>query len=255
MLRAAALTLLILILLSSPVSSSDKNSPAEGFDLEGSDPQAIDIADRVMEAMGGRENYDNTRYLSWNFFGMRTHIWDKWTGDLRFQQGTTLTLMNVNSREGRIWTDGEEITDPEALAEALQKGYESWINDSYWLLMPYKLKDSGVTLTYLGDGQTEEGRDAHVLQLTFEEVGVTPDNKYHVFVDKERMLVEQWNFFNSYTDDEPRFKTPWAKWTRHGDVLLSGDRGQRQLSDIAVFEELPESVFTSHEQVTLDAYH
>jgi len=253
MLRAIALTLVSFCLLSCPAPSSDPNPAAEGFDLEGSDPEAIDIADRVMETMGGRENYDNVRYLSWDFFGMRTHVWDKWTGDLRFEEGDTLTLMNVNSREGRVWGGGEEITDAEALAEALQKGYESWINDSYWLLMPYKLKDSGVTLKYLGEGVTAEGRDAHMLQLTFGGVGVTPDNKYHVFVDKERMLVEQWNFFNSHTDDEPLFKTPWAKWTRHGNVLLSGDRGQRQLNDIAVYEDLPESVFTSPEPVNLGA--
>lgn len=251
--RAIALTLVSFYLLSCTAPSAEVNPPADGFDLEGSDSEAIDIADLVMETMGGRESYDDTRYLAWNFFGMRTHVWDKWTGDLRFEQGDTLTLMNVNSGEGRVWADGEEITDPEALAEALVTGYESWINDSYWLLMPYKLKDSGVTLKYLGDGLTEEGREAHMLQLTFGGVGVTPDNKYHVFVDKERMLVEQWNFFTSHTDDEPLFKTPWAKWTRHGNVLLSGDRGQRQLSDIAVYEDLPESVFTSPEPVSMDA--
>ena len=229
------------------------NPAAQGFDEALSDPEAIEIADAVMEAMGGRKSFDDTRYLAWNFFGFRTHVWDKQTGDLRFEQGPSLTLMNVHSKEGRVWRDGEEVTDATALAEALQAGYESWVNDSYWLLMPYKLKDSGVTLKHLGDGTTEAGRDAHVLQLTFRDVGVTPDNKYHVYVDKERMLVEQWSYFESYEDEEPGFKTPWARWTRHGEILLSGDRGERQLSDIQVFSELPRAVFESPEPVDLGA--
>lgn len=232
--------------LNEPASA---NPAAAGFDEAGSDPEAIEIADAVMEAMGGRKSFDDTRYLAWNFFGFRSHVWDKQTGDLRFEQGPLLTLMNVRSKKGRVWRDGEEVTDATELAEALQAGYESWVNDSYWLLMPYKLKDSGVTLKHLGDGTTEAGRDAHVLQLTFRDVGVTPDNKYHVYVDKERMLVEQWSYFESYEDEEPGFKTPWAQWIRHGEILLSGDRGERQLSDIRVFSELPRAVFESPEPV------
>ena len=44
--------------------------------------------------------------------------------------------------------------------------------------MPYKLKDSGVTLKYKGQDTLETGHPAEKLQLTFEEVGKTPENKY-----------------------------------------------------------------------------
>ena len=37
------------------------NSPAEGFDAANSDPAAIELADSIMIAMGGRENWDKTR--------------------------------------------------------------------------------------------------------------------------------------------------------------------------------------------------
>ena len=120
--------------------------------------------------------------------------------------------------------------------------------------MPYKLKDSGVTLKHLGDGTMEDGEAATVLQLTFEAVGVTPENKYHVYVDKESGLVEQWAFFAKAEDEEPGFKTPWAKWESHGDIKLSGDRGRFQLSDIKVFGELPKSVYESPEPVDLSAF-
>ena len=47
------------------------NPPAEGFDIEGSNPIAILLADQVMNNMGGRASWDNTRFISWNFFGRR----------------------------------------------------------------------------------------------------------------------------------------------------------------------------------------
>ena len=39
----------------------DQNPAAEGFNLQESDPKAIELADACMEAMGGRKNWNNTR--------------------------------------------------------------------------------------------------------------------------------------------------------------------------------------------------
>lgn len=216
---------------------------AEGFNAEASDAKAIEIADRVMEAMGGYEAYNNTRYLSWRFFGKRLHVWDKWTGDIRYETDKVLVLMNIHSKNGSVFQDGKEVSDAKLIADSLKEGYEAWINDSYWLVMPYKLKDSGVTLKYKGEKDMEDGRKADVLVLTFNSVGVTPDNKYEVAVPRDTNLVEEWSFFGNFNDAEPRFATPWANWEKHGNILLSADRGKYKHSDVKVFDELPESVF------------
>ena len=138
-----------------------------------------------------------------------------------------------------------EVAEADSLKKYLDRGYRAWINDAYWLVMPYKLKDSGVTLTYGGLAKMENGRDAYVLTLTFENVGVTPQNKYDVFVDRERMLVEQWAFYRNASDEKPRFVGPWTGWVPHGRILLSSGRGTRAHTGVAVFEELPRSVFES----------
>ena len=57
------LTFILVLAFSVPAMAQSANPHAEGFDLEGSDAKAIEIADAVMEKMGGRENWDNTRYL------------------------------------------------------------------------------------------------------------------------------------------------------------------------------------------------
>ena len=161
-----------------------------------------------MAAMGGRANWDATRYITWRFFGFRLHVWDKWTGNIRFEQGDLTVLMNIHSKEGRAFAAGAKISDPDTLAAKLDHGYRAYINDSYWLVMPYKLKDTGVTLRYRGLEATEDGRPAEVLELTFKDVGVTPQNKYAVWIDQESRLVTQWAFYREAADAEPALYRP-----------------------------------------------
>jgi hypothetical protein len=42
-----------------------------------------------------------------------------------------------------------------------------------------------VNLTYVKTEQLSNGTTADILQLTFNAVGVTPENKYWLYVDKE----------------------------------------------------------------------
>ena len=229
------------------------NPPMEGFNAEGSDAKAIQLADSVMAAQGGRKNWDDTRYIAWTFFGARKLLWDKHTGNVRIEnlKDSTKTLVNINTGQGKVFKDGAEVTQPDSLAKYLQEGKEAWINDSYWLVMPFKLKDTGVTLKYLGEEKLATGPDTHVLQLTYQNVGVTPENKYKVYVDKNNHLVAQWAYYKEAQDSIPAFVMPWLDYQTYGNIKLSGDRGQAKLTDIQVLEQVPETAFTSFEPVEL----
>lgn len=229
------------------------NPPQAGFNAADSDPKAIQIADSVMAAQGGRKNWDNTHYIAWTFFGNRKLLWDKYTGNVRIEnlKDSTTTLVNINTGQGKVYKNGAEVTQPDSLAKYLQKGKEAWINDSFWLVMPFKLKDSGVTLKYVGEEKLATGPDTHVLQLTFQNVGVTPDNKYKVYVDKNTHLVTQWAYFKSAQDSIPAFVMPWLDYQTYGNIKLSGDRGQAKLTDIQVLEQVPETAYTSFAPVDL----
>ncbi|MEM7369216.1 MAG: hypothetical protein AAF587_11500 [Bacteroidota bacterium] len=220
------------------------NPPAEGFDANGSDAQAIEIADKVMESMGGRSAWDQTRFIKWTFFGFRTLTWDKLEGRVRIEipRDSAVYLVNVFTKQGKAWEKGQAVTDSDSLALRMKKAESIWINDSYWLVMPFKLKDSGVTLKHLGEGSTAAG-PAELLELTFKEVGVTPQNKYHVWVDKQTHLVNQWAFFRNADDPDARFTMPWLDYTPHGEILLSGDRGERKLENISVSQSMDDAVF------------
>jgi len=198
-----------------------------------------------MERLGGRTAWDATRYLTWRFFGGRRHVWDKCTGDHRFEDGELIVLSNLHDRHGRAWQADVEILDLDTLAAKLDKAYASWINDSYWLVMPYKLKDSGVTLTYHGECMTEDGLPAHIVELTFHGVGLTPQNRSQVWVDIDNSLVRQWSFYRESTDTEPRFIMPWANWQPYGPIWLNDDFGRRRHTKIRVLEQVTEGLFTN----------
>ena len=253
--------LLLFLVLSASVGvaqfKKSPNPPAPGFDTAGSDPKAVQLADAVMAAMGGRKAWDNTHLIAWYFFGVRKLVWDKWTGTVRVDnlRDDQTIFLNINTDEGRVLRNGKEQTEPDSVTKYVKAGKSAWINDSYWLVMPFKLKDSGVTLKYLGDTTaTKDGKPADLIQLTFKGVGVTPDNKYHVWVDKQSRLVTQWAHFPKFTDQTPRFTLPWTDYQKHGAILLSGERGDRDLTEIMVFTGLPGEVFSDFTRTDLSRY-
>ncbi len=216
------------------------SGPAADSLRRGSDPRAVQIAEEVLDALGGAEAWDRARVLEWNFFGRRSHVWDKWTGDYRLDDGTKVVLMNLNSGQGRVFVDGQEVTDAASNAKELARAKSVWINDSYWLVMPYKLLDPGVTLRDVGQRKLSDGKPADVIALTFEGVGDKPRNKYEVFVSQGDRRVEQWAYFQDRDDAEPKFTSPWTGWHAVGGIQLCGGRGpDREISAIAVLDAPP----------------
>ncbi|MEE9373779.1 MAG: hypothetical protein V3V00_12070 [Saprospiraceae bacterium] len=222
---------------SNTIKTQEVNPASEGFNYASSDKKAITIADEVMLAMGGRAAWDATNVISWTFFGNRQHTWHKANNTAKiYDPNDDLTVdINIVDKSGSAKKGGVEFTKNDSLDIFLDKGQRWWINDSYWLVMPFKLKDSGVTLKYVGKDTTEIGASSDVLELTFTKVGVTPDNKYHVYVDNNTRLVTQWDYYAHYQDSLPRFKSPWIDYKKYGELLLSGGAIRNlKISDISV---------------------
>ena len=261
-LRLGAAVILSSLLLAGPAQAqkqkikvkSGSYPAAEGFDQAGSDPKALAIADRVMREMGGFDAWRNTRYLAWSFFGGQYQIWDKYSGDFHWEKDTLVANYNLNTRLGHVYSRGQDISATPAGEKVLTKLTPIWINNAYWLLMPFKLKDSGVTLTYKGEGKTMDGAGADLLQMTFKNVGVTPQNRYEVLVNRATGLVDEWAYFANATDPQPAFRRRWNEYSRHGQLLLAAGRSEAtkpaRLDNIAAAQTLPDGVMTSKVPVT-----
>ena len=228
-----------------PVERTSEQDTLNGPTAD-ADPRAREIAEQVVQACGGWDAWHKTRHISWSFFGSRNWFWDKYTGDLRmaYPREDLLVLMNVNTEKGRAFIHHQEVTNADTLAQILDLGRKRWVNDSYWLVMPFKLLDPGVRLEYKGQDTTQDGRIAETLQLTFfNEVGYTPENKYIVYVDTENNRLIQWDYFANTTMPEPSISDIWSDYKKYGGILLSSTRGDRNLNPIAVFDALPPQVY------------
>jgi len=151
--------------------------------------------------------------------------------------------MNLDTGVGRVFEDGVEITDAEQRTKELARAKSIWINDSYWLVMPFKLLDPGVTLKDAGQRKLGTGEPADVLRLTFDAVGDTPRNAYDVFVTQDTHRVAEWAYFEDRDDAQPKLSAPWAGWKQYGDVYLCGERGpKREITGIAVLDAPPKEL-------------
>ncbi len=223
-------------------------------------PSAKTLADKVLQSLGGKEAWDNTRYIHFTFAGRRSHWWDKWTGRHRVEGQTQageryVVLENVNTKEGTAYLNGQKA-EGEKAQEMLKNAYGAWINDTYWLVMPYKLQDPGVNLTY--DGQeTIDGKTYDKLALSFGNVGLTPGDRYWAYINRDTGLMDRWAFI---LQDMPREGPPsvwsWTGWQKHGKIMLAPHRAQvtggdrkLEMGEITVSDQLPDSVFTTPEPV------
>ncbi|OON66519.1 hypothetical protein B0919_21925 [Hymenobacter sp. CRA2] len=214
-----------------------------GFNTSGSDARAVALADSVMQAMGGYDAWQKARFIGWEFFGEQYQVWDKQTNDFRWQKGDLVLTGNLNTRTGKAYKAGQDISETEDGKKLLTNMYAMWANNSWWLIMPYKLKDSGVTLTYKGEAKTMQGAPARLLQMTFENVGVTPNNRYELLVNPRTYLIEEWAYFKNAADPAPAFRRQWSDYRRYGSILLAANRSDgkdgRQLNSIAVAPKVP----------------
>ena len=238
-----------------------------------SDPRAVAIADRVMQALGGTDPWSATRYLRFDFaverggktVVSRAHTWDRWTGRYRLEAKTRpgerprkegdpyVVLTNINTKKGSVHLDGRRLEGEEE-RKYLELAYAIWVNDTYWLLMPYKMRDPGVILAY--DGEEKEGGEAwDKIVLTFDNVGLTPKDKYWAYVNRATGLVDKWEYI---LDGGPGPAVPflWKEWKRHGTILLASDRVSQQ-DDVRIHfpvleapVSVPDRAFTSPESVS-----
>ena len=192
-----------------------------------SDPKAVEVADQVMKALGGKNHWDNMPCVAWTFEssvgdtmrpGGRRHVWDKRSGWHRVEgknrQGQSYVIVHRVDRsdEGKAWVDGMAI-EGDSLQKLLKRAKSLWTNDTYWMLMPYKLRDPGVRLKYDGEAK-EDGVTYDKVALSFENVGETPGDHYWIYVNRANHRIEKWNFV--LQGDQPPPKTwTWEGWEQH----------------------------------------
>lgn len=140
--------------------------------------------------------------------------------------------------------DGNAI-EGDSLKKLIRRAQALWTNDSYWFLMPYKLRDPGVTLKYDGEAE-QDGRKYDRLALSFESVGMTPGDHYWVFVNPKTHRVERWEYVLQGQQPPPE-KWTWEGWEEHDGLWFPTahrqDRTNLFTNDVQTLRTFPAGMF------------
>ncbi len=224
-------------------------------------------ARQLLASLGGPEQWQETRFLRFRWIvgsgeeaTGRFHAWDRHTGRYRLEYDRddgshVVALFNVNrvkadslESAGHVWVGDERLQGAER-DSALQNAYGAFVNDSYWLLHPFKYFDPGVHLDWAGRTELSDGRSYPTVHLTFEaDLGVT-DDQYWGYIDPETGRLHAWQY-HLQGREEKGDMIRWEGWQRVGDIRLAPRRVWPDGSVNIHFEELaaadtvPAGVFT-----------
>ena len=139
-------------------------------------PEAEALAHRFEHAVNA-EAWARTGAVRFTFRGDTDHLWDKTRNLARihFHHGDEVVLLDVAKKDGRAYRKGRELTGDER-KKLVERGWERFCNDTFWLNPLVKLFDDGVTRSRAVDKHGES------LIIHYASGGVTPGDTYQWFV-------------------------------------------------------------------------
>ncbi|MDX1438343.1 MAG: hypothetical protein R3284_00425 [Rubricoccaceae bacterium] len=200
----SAATLLVVAFLSTGCSDRHAADSPSGRDLFSS---ADSLAHKIEQFAGGRAAFASVPVLrfDWRIENegqtsfRASHLWDRRNGVHRVEydvgpDSQLVAVFSVNDFDmeqprGQVFVNGVSA-DSTSTSLLLAEAYERFINDSYWLLAPFKLFDDGVHRTMTPDSSDT---DSSVLRLTFENVGLTPGDRYWIRADSSGRVMS-WSY-------------------------------------------------------------
>ena len=100
---------------------------------------------------------------------------------------------NVAAGTDAVTWNGKTVTlhlaNPNENADT-KEAFARWTDDTFWLLAPLKLRDSGVKVTYGGEFE-EDDKKYPVLHVSFNNSGLTLADRYNFYVDPDTHLLGQ----------------------------------------------------------------
>lgn len=139
------------------------------------------------------------------------------------------------------WTDKQgkdhQVTAHLAAPPSDEEGktaYARWVNDSYWLLAPLKIRDRGVKVE-AGGPKDLKGVTCETVRLKFDTVGLTPDDQYVFYLDPQTKLPRAWDYIPKSGEG---MQATWEKYQTFGGLNLATEHNFNgktiKLADIKV---------------------
>jgi hypothetical protein len=206
------------------------------FEASKSDAKAVTVADQVIAACGGEAAWAKARQLSWDQkiqvddqSSEFHHDWDRWDGrhHYTFESGDRQMSVAYEIYGDTKWAtaDGEPVAlkDTAKLVEVAKKRFAS---DAYTLFFPFRLKDPGVVLKYVGERPAVGGPAGG--PAVFDEIKVSMDggggDTFYVVVSKDSHLIDHIEMVEHGKADTQRLGYRFEDWITAGGLKVSMKR-------------------------------
>ena len=212
--RRVSLAVLATLALAAPARAAEYSHDARSAKRVERLEQAIG-AERFATWGGMRWTFEVTRGDTVRT--SRAHTWDRRTNRHRVEYtdraGKRIVIVHtLGDSTARAWVDGQALSG-DTLRSLADRGGLLWRHDTYWFLMPFKLRDPGVQVAY--QGFQPNGRER--MGLTFAGGGDT----FAFDVEPNTGLIAYWQFHHE--GDTHEETGTWDEWVQVDGVWFATD--------------------------------
>ena len=189
----------ILLLLIAAVGSyyfTNNESLPQGKKGKEADALAIKMFNAI-----NHEAFENTEVLEWSFRNEHFYRWRKSIGLVEIKWDVNKVLYDTKTpNTSTVFVNDKKVNNPELLKKAIA----FFNNDSFWLVAPYKIFDSGTERSIV----KHDGKDA--LLITYTSGGSTPGDSYLWILDENYFPTS----YKMWTSIIPigGVSATWADW-------------------------------------------
>ena len=190
-------------------------------------PAAVDL----WKASGG-DNWSKVKEIDFNFV-VEQDGKQLFSAAHRWNVAAMTDAVKWKDKEGKDHDVTANLSKPATEGEE-KTAFARWVNDSYWLLAPLKIRDAGVKVE-AGGPKDLNGTSVETINLSFDKVGLTPTDRYVLYIDPQTKLPKAWDYIPQSGNG---LQATWEKFQNFGGLNLATEHNFNgkaiKLTDIKV---------------------
>lgn len=210
---------------------------APTFERTTQDAKAVEVADRVIAAVGGGAKWSSAKQLKWSqavtqdgkIIVEGEQAWDRWNGRhharaKRGKEGDIVVMRPLYEDDGHVFMDtGVKMKRiAGGAAEAIAAAKDRWEFDTAILFMPFLLQEPGTKLTYIGEADSEDGKKLDLIKVSLDPLDRTRTAVYQVAVSRDTNLITRIEIQKAGKSENERLGYSITQWLDAGGIKYPG---------------------------------
>jgi hypothetical protein len=208
------------------------------FDRAAAPPQAVEVADKVIAAVGGMDNWNKAKQIRWEQQKLENGkvtlsgeaAWDRWNGrvygKIETPEGPLHAALGLYSDYAMAYIEAKDgklqVLDGPPKGQAAEALLLAFRLDIAAMTMPFLLEEPGTKLEYAGTRKDGE-KELHDLKISFPDADRPHKGLvYHALVDQTSNLIARVEVENPTSGERVGYEL--SDWTDVSGIKLPATR-------------------------------